>query len=91
VDKPALLRRLFELAYRCSRQVLSYTKMLGQLQDAGNSTTLAHHLNLLAGGKVSDSDLDYIGIVEEEAGVDAVNGLQLRYLHITGRNLNAYV
>ena len=49
VDKPALLRRLFELACRYSGQVLSYNKMLGQLQDAGNTTTLAHYLDLLAG------------------------------------------
>lgn len=49
VDKPALLRRLFELACRYSGQVLSYTRMLGQLQDAGNTTTLAHYLELLAG------------------------------------------
>jgi uncharacterized protein len=49
VDKPALLRRLFELACRYSGQILSYTKMLGQLQDAGNATTLAHYLDLLAG------------------------------------------
>lgn len=48
VDKPALLRRLFELACRYSGQMLSYTKMLGQLQDAGNTTTLAHYLDLLA-------------------------------------------
>ena len=47
VDKPALLRRLFDLACRYSGQVLSYTKMLGQLQDAGNTTTLAHYLDLL--------------------------------------------
>jgi hypothetical protein len=49
VDKPALLRRLFELSCRYSGQILSYTKMLGQLQDAGNSTTLAHYLQLLTG------------------------------------------
>jgi len=49
VDKPALLRRVFELGCRYSGQVLSYTKMLGQLQDAGNTTTLAHYLELLAG------------------------------------------
>jgi predicted AAA+ superfamily ATPase len=49
VDKPALLRRLFELACRYSGQILSYTKMLGSLQDAGNTTTLAHYLELLAG------------------------------------------
>jgi predicted AAA+ superfamily ATPase len=49
VDKPALLRRLFELGCHYSGQVLSYTKMLGQLQDAGNTTTLAHYLELLTG------------------------------------------
>ncbi|MEW6219824.1 MAG: ATP-binding protein [Thermodesulfobacteriota bacterium] len=49
VDKPALLRRLFELSCRYSGQILSYTKMLGQLQDAGNTVTLAHYLHLLAG------------------------------------------
>lgn len=49
VDKPALLRRLFELAARYSGQILSYTKMLGQLTDAGNTTTLAHYLDLLEG------------------------------------------
>jgi hypothetical protein len=48
VDKPALLRRLFELGCRYSGQMLSYTKMLGQLHDAGNTTTLAHYLDLLA-------------------------------------------
>ena len=47
VDKPALLRRLFELGCRYSGQILSYTKMLGQLQDAGNTVTLAHYLELL--------------------------------------------
>lgn len=48
IDKPALMRRLFELGCRFSGQVLSYTKMLGQLQDAGNTTTLAHYLDLLS-------------------------------------------
>jgi len=49
VDKPALLRRLFDLGCAYSGKVLSYQKMLGQLQDAGNTTTLAHYLNLLQG------------------------------------------
>ncbi len=49
VDKPALLRRLFELGCVYSGQILSYTKMLGQLQEAGNATTLAHYLDLLSG------------------------------------------
>lgn len=47
VDKPALMKRLFELGSVYSGQVLSYTKIMGQLADAGNTTTLANYLNLL--------------------------------------------
>lgn len=47
VDKPALMKRLFELGCLFSGQILSYTKVLGQLQDAGNTTTLSHYLELL--------------------------------------------
>lgn len=47
VDKPALLRRLFDLACTYSGQVMSYQKMLGQMQDTGNTVTLAHYLKLL--------------------------------------------
>jgi len=47
VAKPALLRHLFSLAATYPAQCVSYTKMLGQLQDAGNTTTLAHYLRLL--------------------------------------------
>ena len=47
VRKPALMRALFGLGARFSGQELSYNKMLGQLQDAGNTTTLAHYLTLL--------------------------------------------
>jgi predicted AAA+ superfamily ATPase len=47
VKKPALLRQLFYLGCEYSGQILSYQKMLGQLQDAGNTTTLAHYLDLL--------------------------------------------
>ena len=49
VDKPALLRRMFQLGCDYSGQILSYQKMLGQLQDAGNTVTLAHYLELLHG------------------------------------------
>jgi len=49
VQKPALLRRVFDLACRYSGQMLSYQKMMGQLSDAGNTTTLAHYLELLEG------------------------------------------
>jgi hypothetical protein len=47
IAKPALLRHLFGLAVTYPAQILSYNKMLGQLQDAGNTTTLAAYLRLL--------------------------------------------
>ena len=47
VRKPALMRAVFRLGALYSAQELSYTKMLGQLQDAGNTVTLAHYLDLL--------------------------------------------
>ena len=68
VDKPALLRRLFELACRYSGQVLSYTKMIGQLQDAGNTTTLAHYLDLLAGAGMVCGLPKYAGDVARSRG-----------------------
>ena len=48
IDKPVLLKRLFQLGTVYSGQILSYNKMLGQLQDAGNTTTLARYLDLLS-------------------------------------------
>jgi hypothetical protein len=47
IDKPALLRQLFRLGCDYSAQVVSYQKLVGQLQDAGNTTTLAHYLRIL--------------------------------------------
>ena len=61
VDKPALLKRLFELGCLYSAQILSYTKIIGQLQDAGNTTTLANYLKLL-------SDCGLLGGLEKYAG-----------------------
>ena len=68
VDKPALLRRLFELACRYSGQALSYTKMLGQLHDAGNATTLAHYLDLLGGAGLVVGLQKYAGDVARSRG-----------------------
>jgi uncharacterized protein len=47
IDKPAILRRLFELGSSYSGKILSITKIQGQLQDAGNTTTLSHYVQLL--------------------------------------------
>jgi predicted AAA+ superfamily ATPase len=61
VDKPALLRRLFQLGCDYSGQILSYQKMIGQLQDAGNTTTLAHYLDLLAGAGMMGAIAKFAG------------------------------
>jgi predicted AAA+ superfamily ATPase len=47
VEKPVLLRQLFVLACEYSGQILSYQKILGQLQDVGNTVTVAHYQRLL--------------------------------------------
>ena len=49
VRKPALMRALFELGAQYSAQELSYRKILGQLDDRGNTDTLKHYLDLLDG------------------------------------------
>jgi predicted AAA+ superfamily ATPase len=54
INKPALLRRLFELAVAYNAQIVSYNKFLGQLQDAGNTTTLAQYAILLGQAKLID-------------------------------------
>lgn len=47
IYKPALMRQLFDLGCMYSGKELSLNKMLGQLRDVGNVTTLANYLNTL--------------------------------------------
>lgn len=47
IYKPALMKQLFELGCSYSAEQLSLTKVVGQLQDAGNVTTLSSYLNIL--------------------------------------------
>jgi predicted AAA+ superfamily ATPase len=47
VDKPALLKRLFDIGCKYSSQILSLTKVQGELQESGNLTTLSNYLTLL--------------------------------------------
>lgn len=47
ISKPALLRQTFELAAAYSGEILSLNKMIGALQDAGNTTTLSGYIHLL--------------------------------------------
>ena len=54
ISKPALLRQTFELGTSYSGEIVSLTKMVGALQDAGNTTTLAGYLNLLGRWRLTD-------------------------------------
>ncbi len=68
VDKPALLRRLFQLGCTYSGQILSFNKMIGQLQDAGNATTLAHYLDLLSAAGMLTGLPKYAGETVRQRG-----------------------
>ena len=90
VAKPALLRHLFMLSAVHPAQIFSYNKMLGQLQDAGNTTTLAHYLKLLESAfLISGLELFKLGrrqkrgsspklIVWNNGLVNAISGESLR-------------
>lgn len=68
ITKPALLRRVFNLGCCYTAKILSYQKMLGQLQDAGNATTLAHYLTLLGeAGLVMGLEKIYDEVVRTKA------------------------
>ncbi len=49
IHKPALFRQVFELAMNLPSQEISYQKMLGQLQEGGNASTIKHYLEILSG------------------------------------------
>ncbi len=66
IHKPALMRQLFELGCHYSGQILSYTKMLGQLQEAGNTTTLAHYIELLSSAGMLTGLQKYAGTAQRQ-------------------------
>ena len=68
VDKPALMRRLFEVGCLYSSQILSFNKILGQLQDAKNTVTLSHYLKLLdTAGMISGLEKYSPNIIRQRA------------------------
>jgi predicted AAA+ superfamily ATPase len=46
VAKPALFRQAFEILCAYPAQEISYTKLLGQLQDGGNTDLIRHYIEL---------------------------------------------
>lgn len=61
IEKPALLRRLFEIGCSYSSQILSLTKVQGELQERGNLTTLSGYIHLLQSAGL-------LGVIEKFAG-----------------------
>ncbi len=59
IHKPALLENLFKLGIAFSGQILAYDKMLGQLHDAGNTTTLAGYQQLLSKAELLAGLMNY--------------------------------
>ncbi|MDO9079882.1 MAG: DUF4143 domain-containing protein, partial [Desulfuromonadales bacterium] len=49
VANPALFRQAFEILCRYPAQEISYTKLLGQLQDKGNTDLIKYYIELYAG------------------------------------------
>ncbi|MFP3983850.1 MAG: ATP-binding protein [Desulfurivibrionaceae bacterium] len=68
VGKPALFRQVFELAMAYPAQEISYQKLLGQLQESGNVTTIKHYLELLEGAFLLKTLQKYSGSAVRKKG-----------------------
>lgn len=76
VDKPALLKQLFTLGATYSGQMLALGKVKGQLQDAGNETTLAGYLDLLGhAGLLTGLHKYHVGVARRRASAPKFNVL----------------
>lgn len=76
VDKPALLKQLFTLGASYSGQILALGKVKGQLQDAGNETTLAGYLDLLGNaGLLTGLHKYHVGVARRRASAPKFNVL----------------
>lgn len=107
IQKPALLKNLFELACIHNGEILSYNKLLGQLTDAGNTTTLSHYAELLdniwmltglqkfSGSKIKSKSSTPKWIVYNSALTSAYNELSfketLKDLRLWGRKIEQAV
>jgi len=55
VGNPALFRQAFEILCRYPSQEISYTKLLGQLQDRGNTDLVKYYIELYSGAFLINS------------------------------------
>ena len=82
IQKPALLRQLFGLAMRFPAQEISYQKLLGQLQDRGNTATIRHYLDVLKGGFLLETLEKYSGsIVKQKSSSPKIIPLAPALIH----------
>lgn len=85
VDKPALLRQLFGLGMAYSGRIVAYTKLQGQLQDAGNTTTLSHYLQLLSQASLLTGLHKYAeGEIRKRASIPKLNTHNLALVSALG-------
>ncbi len=83
IEKPALLRQLFELGCTYSGQIVAVTKLLSQLNDAGNTTTLTHYLELLqAAGLLAGLEKYAAQAIRQRAAPPKLNVLNTAFLSI---------
>lgn len=76
VDKPALLKQLFALGSSYSGQILALSKVKGQLDGAGNETTLAGYLDLLGNaGLLTGLHKYHRGVARQRASAPKFNVL----------------
>jgi predicted AAA+ superfamily ATPase len=88
IEKPAVLRQLFQLGCSYSGQIVALTKLLVQLTDAGNTTTLTHYLQLLrAAGLLAGLEKYAAQAIRQRAAPPKLNVLNTAFLTVySGKN-----
>lgn len=83
IEKPAVLRQLFELGCSYSGQIVALTKLLVQLNDAGNTTTLTHYLMLLrAAGLLAGLEKYAAQVIRQRAAPPKLNVLNTAFVSV---------
>lgn len=83
IEKPAVLRQLFELGCSYSGQIVALTKLLVQLNDAGNTTTLTHYLKLLrAAGLLAGLEKYAAQVIRQRAAPPKLNVLNTAFVSV---------
>ena len=83
IEKPAVLRQLFQLGCAYSGQIVALNKLLVQLNDAGNTTTLTEYLRLLrAAGLLAGLEKFTAHAIRQRAAAPKLNVLNTAFLSV---------